>query len=149
MKPPVKLDELMNEWIKDSKIDDTELGKESTKIGSLHSKYTTILSHHNLLVKKYNYDYLKLKKIKWEYYSGDLNNPDDLKKYGFEPLPKKILRQDVSIYMDSDDQLINLLLKKNIHEEIVEFCQVVLKEIGSRTYQLGNAIKWETLIAGH
>ena len=36
------LDQMMEEWRKDSSIDTTELGNESLKIPELHSKYLKI-----------------------------------------------------------------------------------------------------------
>jgi hypothetical protein len=93
-------------------------------------------------------DYAKLKKIKWEYYSGDLNNPEDLEQYGFEPMLKKPLRQDIPMYIDADDDLNKILMKKVIHQEIVDFCGSVMKELSNRTYQLNGVIKWEMFVQG-
>ena len=142
MKPPVKIDALMEEWSKDCTIDETEPSHETAKIPTLHSKYLRILTHHKLIIYKLEREYNSLKAIKWEYYRGKLNNPEDLKTFGWEPITKIINRQDVTIYLESDNDLNNILLKKIIHQEIVDFCTSVLKEISSRTYQLGNMIKW-------
>lgn len=148
MKPPVNIDELMEEWSKDSQIDQTEPGRELIKTSSLHSKYLRILTHHNLVCKKLMGDYQKLKKLKWEYYSGDLNNPEDLEQYKFPPMVKKVLRQDIPMYIDSDTELNNILLKKTVHEEIVNFCGSVLKELNNRTWQLKSFIDWERFTSG-
>lgn len=148
MKPPVNIDDLMEEWSKDSKIDETEPGRELIKTSSLHSKYLRILTHHNLICKKLMSDYQKLKKLKWEYYSGDLNNPEDLEQYNFEPMVKKVLRQDIPMYIDSDNDLNNILLKKTAHQEIVDFCGSVLKELNNRTWQLKSFIDWERFTSG-
>lgn len=148
MKPPVNIDSLMEEWSTDSKINETEPGRELTKISSLHAKYLRIMTHHNLICKKLMGDYAKLKKVKWEYYSGDLNNPDDLKEYGFEPMMKKPLRQDIPMYIDSDTDLNNILMKKTVHQEIVDFCGSVLKELNNRTWQLKSFIDWEKFTSG-
>ena len=148
MKPPVNIDDLMEEWSKDSKIDETEPGRELIKTSSLHSKYLRILTHHNLICKKLMADYQRLKKLKWEYYTGDLNNPEDLEKYNLEPMVKKVLRQDIPMYIDSDTDLNNLLLKKTAHQEIVDFCGSVLKELNNRTWQLKSFIDWERFTSG-
>jgi len=148
MKLPVNIDDLMEEWIKDSKIDETEPQRELAKISSIHSKYLRVMSHHNLICKKLMNDYTKLKKVKWEYYSGDLNNPEDLEHYGFEPMIKKLLRQDIPMYIDADDDLNKILMKKVIHQEIVDFCNSVIKELNNRTYQLNGFIKWEMFAQG-
>jgi hypothetical protein len=149
MKPPVTLDTLSEMWSKDSVIDLTEPARELAKIPSLHSKYLQILSYHNLLIKKITSEYNKKKSIKFQYYNGDLNDPDELSKHGFsEPQRKKILKQDIQIYLDGDDDLINLLLKKSLHQEIVDYCNSIIKEINNRTYQVNNIIKWEIFVSG-
>jgi hypothetical protein len=148
MKAPVNIDDLMEEWSADSKVDETEPGRELAKISSLHAKYLRVLTHHSLVCKKLQNEYLRVKKIKWEYYSGDLNNPEDLEAYKLPPLMKKILRQDIPIYLDSDTELNMLLMKKSLHQEIVDFCGSVLKELNNRTFQLNNLIKWEMFTSG-
>jgi hypothetical protein len=148
MKPPVNIDSLMEEWSTDSKIDETEPGRELIKTSTFHSKYLRIMTHHNLICKKLMGDYNRLKKIKWEYYSGDLNNPEDLEQYGLQPMMKKVLRQDIPTYIDSDTDLNNILLKKMIHQEIVDFCGSVLKELNNRTWQLRSFIEWEKFTSG-
>lgn len=148
MKPPVDIDALMEEWSKDCVIDETEPGRELAKIPTLHSKYLRIMTHHNLKVKKIMGDYHRLRKIKFEWFLGDLNNPEDLKNYGFEPATKKILRADIPIHLDADTDLNSILLKKVMHEEIVEFCRSVLKEINNRTWQLRSYMDWEKFIGG-
>jgi hypothetical protein len=148
MKLPVSIDFVMEEWSKDSVIDETEPGRELIKISKLHSKYLMIMSHHNLLVKKYTIEYNKMKKLRWEYYSGDLNNPEDLETLGLEPWLKKTLRQDIPMYIDSDQLLNNTLLKRTVHQEIVDVCQSILKELQNRTWQLKSFIDWEKFNSG-
>lgn len=148
MKPPVNIDSLMEEWSTDAKIDETEPGRELVKTSTLHAKYLRIMTHHNLICKKLMGDYNRLKKIKWEYYSGDLNNPEDLEQHGLQPMMKKVLRQDIPTYIDSDTDLNNILLKKMLHQEIVDFCGSVLKELNNRTWQLRSFIEWEKFTSG-
>lgn len=149
MKPPVNIEDLMEMWSKDSPIDKTEPSKELVRIPSLHAKYLRIMTHHNLVCKKLTADYHGRRKIKWEYYNGDLNNPEDLAAHNLEPMTKKVLRADISHYLDSDTELNGILLKKAVHEEIVEFCKAVLKELNNRTFQVRSIIDWEKFTGGH
>ena len=148
MKPPVNIEALMEEWSKDSAYDETEPQKAMANIPKLHAKYLRIMTHHNLLVKKLLSEYNSRRKIKYDYFSGDLNNPEDLEKYGLEPMMKKVLRSDIQMWLDSDQDLNNLLLKKVIHEEIVDFCKSVLKELNNRTFQIKAYMDWERFIGG-
>ena len=148
MKPPVNIELLMEEWVKDAGYDETEPQKAVANIPKLHAKYLRIMTHHNLISKKLTSEYNSRRKIKYDYYSGDLNNPEDLEKYGLEPMMKKVLRSDIGMWLDSDSDLNNILLKKLMHDEIVEFCKNVLKECNNRTWQLKSYMDWEKFIGG-
>ena len=40
----------------------------------------------------------------------------------------------------------DIVIKKIIHQEIVDTCDSILKELNNRTYQLGNITKWMMFI---
>lgn len=149
LNPPVNLDTLMEEWSRDSKIDETEPGLELLKISSLRSKYLKILSYHNLKVKQLSSEYSKLRRVKYEYYKGDLNNPDDLQKYGWEPWLKIGMKGDINVYLDGDVDLVNTLSRKSVHQEVVDICSDVIKELHSRTFQLRSFIDWKKFLSGN
>jgi len=140
------LDEILEEWRKDSDIDRTEPGKALLDIPKLHSKYLNALSQHRMLAKQAEFNYNKWKKIKWEYYTGKLDD-DELQKYGWEPFPF-VIKSDLSTYLESDEDLNKYMAKKAIHEEIVEVCTAILKELNARTFQLRDYISWEKFIQG-
>ena len=96
----MKISEIIEEWKKDTKLDDLNLDSESLRIPSLHSKYLTHLSDTRLKLRAIKLERKKKVRELMSYYSGDLNNPEDLERYGLEPMPKKILRQDISIHID-------------------------------------------------
>jgi hypothetical protein len=141
-----KIDDLLAEWAKDSVIDRTEPGKALLDIPKLHSKYLNILSNHRLLIRDAEFKYNRMKKIKWEYYTGKLDD-DQLAKYGWEPFPF-VLKSDITTYLDADEDLSKYLAQRRMHEEIVEVCMSIMKELGARTFQLKDFISWEKFIQG-
>lgn len=141
-----KLDELLKMWVDDCNIDRTEPGKALLDIPKLHSKYLNILSHHRLMAKECEFKYNKIKRLKWEYYTGKLDD-DDLKNYGWEPFPYT-LKSDIATYLESDEDINKFLAKKQMHEEIVDVCQSIIKELNARTFQLRDFIQWEKFIQG-
>jgi hypothetical protein len=141
-----KLDDVLKMWTDDSNIDRTEPGKALIDIPKLHSKYLNILSQHRLLVKDAEFKYNRMKKLKWEYYTGKLDD-DDLKKYGWEPFPFT-LKSDITTYLDADEDINKYLASKMMHEEVVDVCNAILKELNSRTFQLRSFIDWEKFIQG-
>ena len=71
-----KLEEILKAWDTDSVIDSTEPGKELLKIPTLHNKYLKILVNHRLAMKRVNFDYARMRKIKEEYYNGSLSQEE-------------------------------------------------------------------------
>lgn len=141
-----QLDELLEMWRKDSIIDRTEPGRELINIPQLHSKYLNILSRHRLLSKEAEFKYNKMRKIKWEYYTGKMDD-EELKKYGWEPF-QYTLKSEINTYLESDEDLNRFIAIKALHDEIVDVCQSILKELNSRTFQLRDFIAWERFING-
>jgi len=141
------IEQILNHWEKDSVIDSTEPGKELIRIPILHNKYLTILIKHKLASKKANFDYLRLKKVKWEYYNGKLSR-EELEEHGWEQF-KFTLKSDITTYLESDNDIIRLLEKKIYHEEVITMIESIMKELNSRTYQLKDFIAWEKFINGN
>ena len=141
------LEQILKMWENDAIIDQTEPSKELIRIPTLHSKYLNILTKSKLSSKKAQFDFIQLKKKKWEYYTGKLSQ-DELKEMGWEPFPF-VLKTDINLYLESDAELIALLKKKIIHDEIISVCESVLSELKSRTFQLRDYIAWERFIGGN
>jgi len=141
-----QLDDLLEMWRADSVIDRTEPGKALINIPQLHSKYLNILSRHRLLSKESEFKYNKMKKLKWEYYTGKLDQ-DQLDKHGWEPFPF-VLKSELTTYLESDDDINKHIAQKIVHDEIVDVCSSILKELNSRTFQLRDFIQWERFIQG-
>ena len=108
------LDEVLSFWERDAKIDQVEPGREIINIPMLHTKYLKILTHHRIASKKANFDFMTLKKVKWEYYTGKLPQ-EELVARGWEPF-RYVLKSDISIYLEGDADLIKLLQKKIYHD---------------------------------
>ena len=143
------LEEIMKLWDTDSIMDSTEPGREILKIPTLHNKYLKILVKHRLAVKRINFDYARMRKVKEEYYNGSLSQ-EELEEYGWEPFLLNIkTRQGVEKYIESDKDLIKLVEKKIYHEEAVSVCESIMQELKSRTYQLKDYISWERFIGGN
>lgn len=144
LKAPVTLNDLMREWSQDKIVDGTELEKEILKISYLHGKYLNIMSHHRVLFHKMEADYKMMKGLREDYYQGHLTK-EEMEERGWEPIQHVLTNPQVARKLDTDSELNKLLLKRVAHGEIVEYCQDVLKSLNSRTWDLGNVIKYRQL----
>lgn len=140
------LEQVLKLWEKDAEIDQTEPGKELIRIPTLHNKYLSILTKHRIASKKANFDYLRMRKLKWEYYTGKTSQ-EQLEEFGWEPF-KYTLKSDVSTYLESDNELIRLLEKKVYHDECVSVVESIMNELKQRTWQLRDYISWEKFVGG-
>jgi hypothetical protein len=141
-----QIEELLEMWRKDSDIDRTEPGKALLDIPKLHSKYLNILSRHRLLAKESDFKLNKMRILKWEYYTGKLDE-EQLKQYGWEPFPY-VLKTEVNNYIEADDDINKRMAVKALHEEIVDVCSAILKELNNRAWELRSFIDWEKFIQG-
>lgn len=143
----MKLEEILNEWNSDSKIDRIEISNESLHISQLHNKYLRIMTAESVTLRTTTHEYNKLYRLKWEYYLGILDE-DTLRKYEWEPISLKILRQDVDIYLNSDDDLVRLKSKQDLQKEKIAALDSIMKSISNRGFQIKNYIEYEKFKVG-
>lgn len=140
------LEQILSNWEKDANIDETEPSREIIRVPILHSKYLTNLTKHRIAVKKLTFDLYRMRKIKWEYYSGKMSE-EDLQEHGWEPF-RYTLKSDISTYLEADSDIIKIQEKKAYHEEVVEVCVAIIKELANRTWQLREHMTHERFIQG-
>ena len=140
------IENILKMWETDAVIDQTEPSKELIKIPTLHSKYLGFLTKHKIASKKAHFDYLRMRKIKWEYFTGKLSQ-EELEEYGWEPF-QSALKSDISTYLEADKDLIKLLEKKVYHDETVSVIESIMNELKQRTWQLRDFISWEKFVGG-
>jgi hypothetical protein len=137
----MKIEDIVSEWDKDCKMDETELGDESTKIPVIHNKYLKIFIGENAQLKRMMAQRNRRKRLLTEYYLGELDQ-DELEDLGREQFYKKILKNEVEMYIESDDDFIDLNLKLALQQEKVNYLEAILKSINNRGFQIKNAIDW-------
>lgn len=143
----MKFDDIMDLWAQDSQMDDTELGAESLKIPLLHHKYYKMYVQETIQLKAYEQQYKSLYRLKYEYYMGVLDQ-ETLAEYGWNPNPLKILKQDLTIYIDADQDLQRIQQKIDIQKQKTSFLESAIKTISNRGFLIKNAIDWERFKVG-
>jgi len=143
----MKLEEIYNQWKKDAEIDITELGNEAIKIAKLHHKYYQILSSERLLLKSQEAEMKKLKLDKYEFFTQGPN--EETEKLGWK-LPAKglILKADIPMYIDADNDIIKLSLKIGLQQEKIELLESIIRTLMNRGYNVKAAIDFQKFISG-
>ena len=128
----------------DLKIDDTELDLESIRTPQLHNKYLKLFTKYSLQLKKVKDDYDGLYKFKWEYYTGK----STMEVYQAEPFDLKVLKSDVHIYLNADEELQKLGQRQEYLNVVVVYIERVLREINNRNWNIRNTIEWKKFLHG-
>ena len=143
----MNLEKLKDMVAQDAVIDETQLDKESLRLPQLHNKYLNLFHDSKLRLEQQRNEYYRLRRFKWEYYTGKMDE-EALARLGWEPFQLKILKQDLPIYMESDDDLIATSQKVAYWKEICDYLESVVKEITFRHNKIRNAIDWQKFLSG-
>ena len=136
----MKLEEIYEEWKKDSTIDKTELGDESIKIPKLHHKYYQVYTSEKLLLRKYEADLKQLRLQKYEFYTMGAN--EDTPSHWRLPPRGMILKTDIPMYMEADKDIVDMSLKIGLQQEKVDLLESIIKSLTNRGFQIRAAIDW-------
>jgi len=143
----MKLEEISQEWIKDAKIDTTELDIESIKIPQLHSKYLKIYFEERRRLKALEFQNKEMYLNKYEYYNGRLSD-EELKNLNWEPFMKRLMKNEVDLYLESDKDIIGNNMRIVNQKEKLDMLEEILKNLNQRNFQIKNAIDWKKFTQG-
>jgi len=144
----ITLNELQDQWKTDCKLDELNLGSESTRTPELHAKYLNYLTTFKLQLRKSESQKLSLRRVKWKYFRGELSK-EELEGLGWEqylgPVP---LNNQMSDYLDSDPDIIKLDDKIEYIKACLYQCEMIMKSLSSRTWDIKNAVEWTKFTNG-
>ena len=140
-----KFDELKSEAREDLAIVRLEnLDQESYKNQNIKPKWLEYKSRFELLKTQAHIKYTKLYREKWEYYGGK----SDAKVYAAKPFDIKVLKNDLQMYINADDDIIELQAKIVYYEVIIKYIDGIIKSIDNRGWDIRNAQDWKKFEAG-
>ena len=139
------LEELQKEAREDLAIVDQEkLDQESYKNQNIKPKWLEYRTRYDQLLIMRRSDHQRLWREKWEYYGGKA----DAKVYAAKPFDIKVLKTDLQMYIQSDDDILELQSKISYYESIVKYIDGVIRSIDNRGWDIRNAQDWKKFEAG-
>ena len=144
----MQLKEIQEQWEKDSSIDELNLGRESTRVPILHSKYLTFLSKCKLLLRKAESDYYNTRRLKYRYYRGEMSRTE-LEGLGWDQFQgNKPLKNEMDEFLQCDQSLIELHDKVEYYKISVYTLEQILRSINSRTWDIKTAVEYLKMTNG-
>ena len=144
----MKLVEIQEMWVADSRIDETNLGSESAKIPKLHAKYLNLLVNAKLTTRRSESEYLRMRRLKWRYYRGEMTQIelDELNWPQWQGI--KPLKNEMDEFLKGDAELNAMEIKIKYLETMIYFLESVLQQIKARDWQIKTAVEWKKFLAG-
>ena len=135
------IDEIVNEWEKDAKIDPTDISSASLQTPRLHAKYLRILSHWKQKQATLKSNLNNIKQTKTRYYRGEMSR-EELKEYGWEQYQLKApLRSEMEQVLNADADVNKVKMQLELVETIIYVLESIMKAIASRDFTISNYIK--------
>ena len=135
------LENIQNEWEKNSKIDYSNLGTESIRIPVIHDKYLKIFIDERIRLKGMEFELSKLVRSKTNYYKGEMDE-DELEKRGWEQFQGRLLKNEISNYIETDDDYIKIKQNIVVQQEKINYLDSIIKQLNNRGFQIKNALDW-------
>ena len=148
-----KFNKMREDWSEDSAVDfqfknkqySADLGQLALDIPFQHNKYLNHYTDISQIKTSLEFEIRRLVRDKREYYGGEA----DAKVYAEKPFGGRISTQDkMKVYVDSDDDVINLEAKIKYLDQMLYWLDQVMKQISNRGFQVKSAIEWEKFING-
>ena len=143
----MKLEEIHEQWSKDSQLDSVDLDHSALSIAKLHHKYYEILSKEKLVLRKLESEAKVLKLDKYEFYT-DGPTQDQIEKGWKLPAKGKILRSDVGMYLDGDSDIIQMNLRVAYQQEKIDVLESIIKTIHNLGWHIRAAVDFRKMQAG-
>jgi len=143
----MRLEEIMDTWAEDCQVNRLELGEESLKLPKLHSKYLRIFTEERLMLRRLEGERKELILTKHDYYRGVMPE-EDLRANGWEPFRLSVLKSDIPMYMEADQDIIKLNLRIAMQQEKVDALESIIRSINNRGFLIKNAIEFAKFQVG-
>ena len=137
----MKLEEIQELWNRDREIDYTELGTESIRIPQIHDKYLKIYTDERINLRGLEFELSKLVRAKTDWYAGRMSQ-EDLEERGWDQFLGRLLKNEISNYIESDNDVIKIKQHIAILQEKNNYLDSIIKMLNNRGFQIKNALDW-------
>lgn len=142
------LDEIVEEWERDAKIDSLDIGSASLSTPVLHSKYLRLIVQWKQKKTKLELDMSQLRELKTRYYQGELSI-EECREHGWEQWQyNKVLKANMDAKLQADKDVIAIQAKLDLVDTVIYALDAIITQIKSRDFQISNFIKNQVFMRG-
>lgn len=144
----MNVEDVLERWDEDSKIDPLDLDNELLRLSSLHNRYVRLWAVSKRECRNVEAKLKQLVSLKTDWYDGSLNGTDTLDKLGWEPCLKRVMKPDMPRALEADRDIVRLTEILGESKDCKEVLESILKEIFSRSFNIRGAIEHRRFEAG-
>lgn len=152
MSTPKFLESLLEEWEKDSVIDDNNLDLATVATAKMHAKYLKILSKHKLLLRNAELEQKTLLKDKYLYYEGKMCKEDiDARGWSYDPYDGLSVKTNKfkEHYYETDAEIQQSEAKLCLLQNIIDVAKEILDTLRWRHQTIKNLIEAKKMNDGY
>ena len=135
----MNLEMIESMWKEDSKLDDEKLDHDSLAIPRKRAKYLQLLNQVTMLRDEHELKLKSLYRELWEFYTGKST----------KPFPTKLLKTDISIYIDSDEKYQKAVFKLKYYNQMIDTLKSILTAVNNQSFMIKNAIEFAKMLKGY
>lgn len=139
----MKLDDIHEEWSKDSQIDMLSISNEASNTGKLHAKYWRILSTERIRLKTLETSHKSLSNDKFWFFLQGHNEDTRAKGWQLPDRGKITVKDEAKQLVEVDPEVIELTLRIAVAKEKCLLLESIINTINSRNFAINNIIKWK------
>jgi|TARA_R110000803_G_scaffold46198_16_gene97135 hypothetical protein len=146
----MNLEQVLEEWKKDCRIDPMAIDESARATPELHAKYLGMLSQSKLKLKQLEFKQKALMKLKWLWYNGKMSQEETI-ELGWDPDPfdgLKILKGDMEHYVEADPELVESEAKLEYAKTLIETLKEIVQNLNWRHQTIKNIIDYKKFEAG-
>lgn len=146
----ITLENILEMWKEDCKIDNTSLDEVSRKTPNLHAKYLEIRAAAKLKLQQEEMKQKTLLRDKWLYYNGKMSK-EKIEKLGwkFDPFDGlRVLKGEMDYYYNADIDIQESEKKIEYWKNVLTTIEEIINNLNWRHQTINNMIKWRMFEAG-
>lgn len=143
----MRLQEILDEWREDCKLDALRLQEEAARVPTLHEKYGRMLAVERSRLRELR---VRAKRLRLEKYEFLVNPTHDKFKEGWTVPSRggKMYKGEAELYLDGDPDLLDLEMRAQAQDEKVEQLKSILQSVNQRTWIIKDIIEHRKFEAG-
>lgn len=141
------LEEILEEWGKDSQINQNNLSDESLRIPKLHHKYYSMMVQERLRYTKMKAAFDERVDLLEQWLDGQLDT-ETLKQHGLEVQRKLLTKAEREKKLSLLPEIVQTKMKLALQQEKVDALESIIKTFQNRGYIIRTALDWQRFQMG-